>query len=152
MSLVATYEIEYLQYLGADGRPVGDELPEFARDRRALVELLKQMLYIRTFDTKAVALQRTGKLGTYASCLGHEAAHIGIGSAMQYDDVFAPSYREYGAQIMRGVRPRDILMYWGGDERVTGYDTHIPLFRLEMKYLPSVEKIVAAVKRATAHG
>ena len=24
-------------------------------------------------------------------------------------------------------------------ERVTGYDTHIPLFRLEMKYLPSVE-------------
>jgi hypothetical protein len=29
-------------------------------------------------------------------------------------------------------------------ERVTGYDTPIPLFRLEMKYLPSVEKIVAA--------
>ena len=117
MSLVATYEIEYLQYLGADGRLLGEELPEFARDRRALVELLRQMLYIRTFDTKAVALQRTGKLGTYASCLGHEATHIGIGSAMQYDDVFAPSYREYGAQIMRGVRPRDILMYWGGDER-----------------------------------
>jgi pyruvate dehydrogenase E1 component alpha subunit len=36
---------------------------------------------------------------------------------MQYDDVFAPSYREYGAQIVRGVKPRDILMYWGGDER-----------------------------------
>jgi pyruvate dehydrogenase E1 component beta subunit len=32
-------------------------------------------------------------------------------------------------------------------ERVTGYDTHIPLFRLEMKYLPSVERIVAAVRR-----
>src|SRR5688572_9204781 len=36
-------------------------------------------------------------------------------------------------------------------ERVTGYDTHIPLFRLEMKYLPSVDKIVAAAKRAVAH-
>jgi pyruvate dehydrogenase E1 component alpha subunit len=36
---------------------------------------------------------------------------------MQYDDVFAPSYREYGAQFMRGVKPRDVLMYWGGDER-----------------------------------
>ena len=35
-------------------------------------------------------------------------------------------------------------------ERVTGYDTHIPLFRLEMKYLPSVEKIVAAAKRTLA--
>ena len=117
MSRVASFEIEYLQYLGPDGRLVRDDLPEFARDRRSLVELFKQMLYVRTFDTKSVALQRTGKLGTYASCLGHEAAHIGIGSAMQYDDVFAPSYREYGAQIVRGVKPRDILMYWGGDER-----------------------------------
>ncbi|MFH1599347.1 MAG: pyruvate dehydrogenase (acetyl-transferring) E1 component subunit alpha [Pseudomonadota bacterium] len=117
MSTVATFEIEYLQYLGPDGRLVREDLPEFARDRRNLVELFKHMLMVRTFDTKSVALQRTGKLGTYASCLGHEAAHIGIGSAMQYDDVLAPSYREYGAQFMRGVKPRDVLMYWGGDER-----------------------------------
>jgi pyruvate dehydrogenase E1 component alpha subunit len=117
MATVASFEIEYLQYLGPDGRLVRDDLPEFAKDRKNLVELFKTMLFVRTFDTKAVALQRTGKLGTYASCLGHEAAHIGIGSAMQYDDVFAPSYREYGAQIVRGVKPRDILMYWGGDER-----------------------------------
>jgi pyruvate dehydrogenase E1 component alpha subunit len=117
MPTVATFEIEYLQYLGPDGTLVRDDLPEFAQDRRNLVELFKQMLLVRSFDTKAVALQRTGKLGTYASCLGHEATHIGIGSAMQYDDVFAPSYREYGAQFMRGVKPRDVLMYWGGDER-----------------------------------
>ncbi|KAA2285395.1 pyruvate dehydrogenase (acetyl-transferring) E1 component subunit alpha [Arenimonas fontis] len=117
MSRVASFEIEYLQYLGPDGRPAGEDLPAFARDRRLLVDLLKQMLRVRSFDTKAVALQRTGKLGTYASCLGHEAAHVGIGSAMQYDDVFAPSYREYGAQFMRGVKPREVLMYWGGDER-----------------------------------
>ena len=117
MPTVATFEIEYLQYLGPDGNLVRDDLPEFAKDRRNLVELFKQMLFVRSFDTKAVALQRTGKLGTYASCLGHEATHIGIGSAMQYDDVFAPSYREYGAQFMRGVKPREVLMYWGGDER-----------------------------------
>ncbi len=117
MATVASYDIEYLQYLGPDGRLVRDDLPEFAKDRRNLVELFRQMLRVRSFDTKAVALQRTGKLGTYASCLGHEAAHVGIGSAMQYDDVFAPSYREYGAQFMRGVKPREVLMYWGGDER-----------------------------------
>ena len=117
MPTVATFDIEYLQYLGPDGRLVRDDLPEFAKDRQNLVELFKQMLLVRSFDTKAVALQRTGKLGTYASCLGHEATHIGIGSAMQYDDVFAPSYREYGAQFMRGVKPREVLMYWGGDER-----------------------------------
>ena len=37
-------------------------------------------------------------------------------------------------------------------QRVTGYDTHIPLFRLEMKYLPSDEKIVTAARRVMAAG
>src|SRR4029078_13048690 len=36
---------------------------------------------------------------------------------MQPDDVFAPMYREYGAQFWRGVRMSEVLLYWGGDER-----------------------------------
>jgi pyruvate dehydrogenase E1 component alpha subunit len=117
VSIAATFEIEYLQYLDADGKLVRDDLPAFARDIKQLVELYKLMLFVRVFDGKAIALQRTGKLGTYASCLGHEAAHVAIGSAMQEDDVFAPMYREYGAQFYRGVKPREVLLYWGGDER-----------------------------------
>jgi pyruvate dehydrogenase E1 component alpha subunit len=117
VSIAATFEIEYLQYLDADGKLVRDDLPAFARDIKQLVELYKLMLFVRVFDGKAIALQRTGKLGTYASCLGHEAAHVAIGSAMQEDDVFAPMYREYGAQFFRGVKPREVLLYWGGDER-----------------------------------
>src|SRR5690606_15580594 len=87
----------------------------------ALLELFRQMLFLRTFDGKAVALQRTGKLGTYAPCLGHEATQIGIGAMMRPEDVLAPSYREYGTQIMRGVQLREILLYWGGDERGNDY-------------------------------
>jgi 2-oxoisovalerate dehydrogenase E1 component alpha subunit len=117
VSIAATFEIEYLQYLDADGKLVRDDLPAFARDVKQLVELYKLMLFVRVFDGKAIALQRTGKLGTYASCLGHEAAHVAIGSAMAEDDVFAPMYREYGAQFYRGVKPREVLLYWGGDER-----------------------------------
>ena len=117
MTIAATFEIEYLQYLDADGKLVRDDLPAFARDVKQLVELYKLMSFVRVFDSKAVALQRTGKLGTYASCLGHEAAHVAIGSAMQEDDAFAPMYREYGAQFFRGVKPREVLLYWGGDER-----------------------------------
>lgn len=119
MTVAAQFEIEYLQYLDADGKPVR-ELPPSC-DPQTLLALFKQMLYVRTFDTKAVALQRTGKLGTYASCLGHEATHVGIGASMATGDVFAPSYREYGAMFMRGVRPRDVLLYWGGDERGNDY-------------------------------
>ncbi len=117
MSIAARFEIEYLQYMDPTGKLVGKDLPAFARDGNRLVELFKQMLLVRVFDSKAIALQRTGKLGTYAACLGHEATHVGIGASMQPEDVFAPSYREYGAQFMRGVRPREVLLYWGGDER-----------------------------------
>ena len=117
MTTVATFDVEYVQYLDQEGKLVREDLPEFARDTAQLVELYKLMSFVRVFDTKSVNLQRTGKLGTYASCLGHEAAHIGIGSAMHEDDVFAPMYREYGAQFIRGVKPREVLMYWGGDER-----------------------------------
>ena len=122
MTIAAHFDIEYLQYLGPDGKLVAD-LPK-GFDPKTLVPLFKQMLYVRVFDTKAIALQRTGKLGTYAACLGHEATHVGIGASMRPEDVFAPSYREYGAQFMRGVHPREVLMYWGGDER--GNDFEVP--------------------------
>jgi len=115
--VVAKFEIEFLQYLDADGKLVREDLPEFAKDIKQLVEAYKLMSFVRVFDTKSIALQRTGKLGTYASCLGMEAAHVAIGSAMHKDDVFAPMYREYGAQFQRGVQPREVLLYWGGDER-----------------------------------
>ncbi|WP_394696376.1 pyruvate dehydrogenase (acetyl-transferring) E1 component subunit alpha [Pseudoxanthomonas japonensis] len=122
MTTAASFTIEYLQYLGPDGTLVRDDLPDAGRDVARLRELFKQMLFVRTFDTKAIALQRTGKLGTYAACLGHEATHVGIGASMRAGDVYAPSYREYGAMFMRGVKPRDVLMYWGGDERGSDYD------------------------------
>lgn len=116
MTIAARYEIEYLQYLGPEGALVAEPPADLA-DPKVLLPLFKQMLFVRTFDSKAIALQRTGKLGTYAACLGHEATHVGIGASMQPDDTFAPSYREYGAQFMRGVKPREVLLYWGGDER-----------------------------------
>jgi pyruvate dehydrogenase E1 component alpha subunit len=121
VAIAAQFEIEYLQYLDRDGKLVRKDLPAFAKDLDHMVELYKLMLSTRVFDAKSIALQRTGKLGTYASCLGHEAAHVGIGSAMKPEDVLAPSYREYGAQLYRGVQPREVYMYWGGDERGNDY-------------------------------
>ena len=120
MTVAARFEIEYLQYLDPDGQLVA-ELPRDLPPKEELLALFRQMLFLRTFDGKAVALQRTGKLGTYAPALGHEATQIGIGAAMRPEDVLAPSYREYGAQIMRGVQLREILLYWGGDERGNDY-------------------------------
>lgn len=116
MSLAAQFSVEFVQCLRPDGQR-SDSPSALFEDIDQLRDLFQRMLYLRAFDTKAIALQRTGKLGTYASALGHEAAHVGIGSALKPEDCFAPMYREYGAQFYRGVKPRHVLMYWGGDER-----------------------------------
>ena len=116
MKTIAQFAIPYTQLLGADGEPTG-ELPAFTRDPEEVLRMYRAMTLVRTFDAKAVNLQRTGQLGTYAPCLGHEATHVGVGAAMRPEDVLAPVYREYGTQLWRGVTMREILIYWGGDER-----------------------------------
>jgi 2-oxoisovalerate dehydrogenase E1 component alpha subunit len=122
--VVARFEIALRACLGADGTPCG-ELPDFAGDAELLRRLYAMMVRARLFDTKAINLQRTGKLGTYPSCLGHEATQVGIGAAMHADDVLFTVYREIGIKFWRGVDMLDILLYWGGDERGTLY-RHTP--------------------------
>jgi pyruvate dehydrogenase E1 component alpha subunit len=92
LETIADFEIQYSQFLDPAGKPSAD-IPEFAKHADTLIDLYRHMVETRVFDTKAINLQRTGKLGTYASCLGHEATHIGLASAMHEDDVLAPSYR-----------------------------------------------------------
>jgi len=120
---VAEFKIEYLRYLDPQGRPTG-ELPAFANDDAELLRMYSAMLRARVFDGKAINLQRTGKLGTYAPCLGQEAAHVGVGAALRPEDTVAIVYREIGTLFWRGVRMTDVLLYWGGDER--GNDFAVP--------------------------
>jgi pyruvate dehydrogenase E1 component alpha subunit len=96
-------------------------LPEPFVDARALTSVYEEMLALRLFDAKAVALQRTGRLGTYPSCLGQEATAVALGRAMAREDVLLGTYRETGTMLARGVRMSEILLYWSGDERGSAY-------------------------------
>lgn len=75
------------------------------------------MVLTRVFDEQAVGLQRTGRLGTYASSLGQEAVGVGVAAAMRDQDILLPSFREQAAMLWRGVSMTELLQYWGGDER-----------------------------------
>jgi pyruvate dehydrogenase E1 component alpha subunit len=120
MTTVAHFDIPYTRVIAPDGSVEGD-LPDFARDPSEVAALYRGMVRTRTFDARAVALHRTGRLGTYPSNLGQEAVGVGIAAAMQPDDVLVPAYRDVGAMLGRGVTPIELLLYWSGDERGSNF-------------------------------
>lgn len=121
MKTVAQFDVNYLQYLDENANVV-QELPKFAKDPQHVLRLYRSMLFTRALDAKAVTLQRQGKMGTYPSSLGQEAIGSGLGDAMLPDDVFCPYYRSTGALLARGVKPSELLSFWGGDERGADYE------------------------------
>ena len=116
MQTVASFSVTFERYIDEKGIRLG-ELPEFARSTDTLIDLYRAMVLTRAFDEKAVALQRTGRLGTFASSLGQEAVGVGTASAMRPDDLLFPSFREQAAMFWRGVTMTEVLLYWSGDER-----------------------------------
>ena len=117
LKTVANFEVKYLQYMNQDGKIVSDNLPEFAKDKKILCKLYRDMNLLRIFDAKAYAMQRTGRMGTYPASVGQEAIGIGYGSVMKKEDVLVPYYRSTGGLLQHGVTMSEILAYWGGDER-----------------------------------
>ena len=112
---------DIVSFLDASGGVVQD-LPDFAQHRATLVAMYGAMVRTRVFDTKAIALQRTGRLGTYAPSLGQEAIGVGAAAAMRAEDVLLPSFREHAAQLVRGVTLDELFLYWGGDERGNDFE------------------------------
>ncbi|MCG7497696.1 pyruvate dehydrogenase (acetyl-transferring) E1 component subunit alpha [Vibrio sp. Of7-15] len=109
----------YLDENGEQTRP----LPDWA-DKSTLQGFYRDMVLTRMYDKKAVALQRTGKLGTYPSHMGAEAIGIAVGRALKQDDVFIPYYRDMPAMWARGICMEKNLQYWGGDERGSDFYHH----------------------------
>ena len=64
-AIVARFEIPYTQLLNPLSELCGP-LPAYAEDSAVLLDLYRNMVRARLFDKKAIALQRTGKMGTYA--------------------------------------------------------------------------------------
>jgi 2-oxoisovalerate dehydrogenase E1 component alpha subunit len=116
VQIIDRFEIPYYQFLNHQGQ-LSEDAPPLAKAGDQLFALYRMMVLVRIMDAKAIALQRTGKLGTYPSTRGQEAVFVGVGSALAKEDIFVPYYRDMGTLMQRGVKLSQILMYWGGDER-----------------------------------
>ncbi len=76
--------------------------------------LYRDLVLVRRIDTEAIALQRQGELGLWASLLGQEGAQIGAGRALRHQDMSFPTYREHGVAWCQDVDPLVLLGMFRG--------------------------------------
>jgi pyruvate dehydrogenase E1 component alpha subunit len=108
--------VDVLRFIGDEGTP-DSPIPDELGDDGAL-EIFRNIVLLRTFDDRAVALQRQGRLGTYPMFAGEEATQAGPLSACEDTDWVFPSYRQGAIGILRGLPPSTIYKYrrgFGGD-------------------------------------
>jgi 2-oxoisovalerate dehydrogenase E1 component alpha subunit len=111
------------------GRPESDELiqlltpegeraehPDYPLEISAeeIKGLYRDLVLVRRIDFEAIALQRQGELGIWASLLGQEAAQVGSGRALGPRDMAFPTYREHGVAWCRGLDPAKLLELYRG--------------------------------------
>ncbi|TAM87765.1 MAG: thiamine pyrophosphate-dependent dehydrogenase E1 component subunit alpha [Jatrophihabitans sp.] len=103
-----------VQLLTPEGRRA--EHPDYPLDISddEIAQLYRDLVLVRRIDTEAIALQRQGELGLWASLLGQEGAQIGAGRALRPHDMAFPTYREHGVAWCRDVDPLTLLGLFRG--------------------------------------
>jgi len=80
----------------------------------ALVEMYRWLVLLRTYDERAVALQRQGRIGNYPPFWGEEATQVGPALASEARDWWFPSYRQQALGVLRGIPMSTPLKYRRG--------------------------------------
>jgi pyruvate dehydrogenase E1 component alpha subunit len=112
--LAPTPEPDLVQLLTPEGERVDHDTYSVDLTPDQYRQLYRDLVLVRRIDAEAIALQRQGELGIWASLLGQEAAQIGSGRALERDDYVFPTYREHGVAWCRDVDP---LLLLGGVAR-----------------------------------
>jgi 2-oxoisovalerate dehydrogenase E1 component alpha subunit len=107
-------EPDMVQLLTPEGQRVEHLDYPLAISDDEIAGLYRDLVMVRRIDTEAIALQRQGELGLWASLLGQEAAQIGAGRALRPQDMAFPTYREHAVAWCRGVDPLTLLGLFRG--------------------------------------
>jgi 2-oxoisovalerate dehydrogenase E1 component alpha subunit len=105
---------QLIQLLTPEGERVEHPGYPLEIDAEELKSLYRDLVIVRRIDFEAIALQRQGELGIWASLLGQEAAQVGSGRALTTRDMAFPTYREHGVAWCRGLDPAKLLELYRG--------------------------------------
>jgi pyruvate dehydrogenase E1 component alpha subunit len=114
-ALIESFYVKRLDILDEKGDIDESLMPSLSQNE--IIKMYELLVLSRTFDHRALDLQREGRIGSYAPILGQEAAQVGSAFAIEKSDWIFPSFREMGVYITVGYEMYMLFQYWGGDER-----------------------------------
>jgi pyruvate dehydrogenase E1 component alpha subunit len=106
--------------------------------------LYEGMVLMRAVEDRLVTLYRQGELpGSVYTGHGHEGIAVGTAAALRPDDVMAPLHRDVGAQLWRGLQPREVFAtYMGKATSPTGgRDGALHYGRLDLNIINPISMI-----------
>ncbi|MBL6891061.1 MAG: thiamine pyrophosphate-dependent dehydrogenase E1 component subunit alpha [Candidatus Poseidoniaceae archaeon] len=89
-----------IRVMDDDNKAKGEWDPALSAE--TMIQGLEYMMRLRIFDDRMLKMQRTGKLSFYMRSFGEEAVAIAQTMALESQDWIFPSYRQPGAQFVRG--------------------------------------------------
>ncbi len=144
--LVATFTVRRLSILNENGEVDQALMP--ALTDSDLTRAYELLVLARTFDERALALQREGRLGTYPPIRGQEAAQVGSALALAPADWVFPSFREMGVFLTLGFPIAQLFQYWSGDERGQRAPDHLNIFPISVSVGSHIPHAVGAAMAA----
>jgi pyruvate dehydrogenase E1 component alpha subunit len=109
-----------------------------------LQKLYSLMITTRVADTKALKLQRQGRLGTYAPSRGQEACQVGAAFALTKEDWLFPYFRDLGMYIVMGYPLKTFYLYWMGNEEGMRTPSDLNIFPLAIPVASQLPQSVGA--------
>lgn len=106
---------QMVKILDADGNHK-EELIPVELTPEIVNELYERMVFYRMVDARMLKMQRSGRMGTFASIEGQEAAQIGSEFAIEKTDWIVPAFREIAAMCAHGYPLDKYILYWRGNE------------------------------------
>lgn len=110
----------FYQVLAPTGEIVNPELEPKLSDEE-LTELMKRLVWGRTYDKRVTLLNRQGALGNYAPGGGQEASQIATQYALGEGDFFAGTYRDLVPLILHGLPLEKAFLWYKGHMKGNEY-------------------------------
>ena len=104
-----------VQILDEKGNHKEDLIPK-ELDDKTIQKLYEDMVFYRMCDRRMLKMQRSGRMATFASVEGQEAAQIGSEFAIEKTDWIVPAFRELVAMCAHGVPVESFFSFWRGNE------------------------------------